>query len=251
MTMKIIEATWEKRNLGYDAYEIELDRKDLRDFGAVCQEIRNRNFTNAYVVIKMPVGDLKALHALEDDGFRFMEAQLSLVDHFTPIESEAQQQNQIENVERVILPKQKEEWERVILKITPGMFDTDRISLDPKLGTEVSCKRYQNWCRDLFNKPNTQMSVMKVDGQEVCLSVESYDAEKNATDSILGGVFEEFKGCGYGVLMMYGHSQDTSIVKTAVSTNNLPVLKAHQHYGRVVYKEMYVLRKIYESGESK
>lgn len=249
--MKIIEATWEKRNFGCDTYEITLDRKDLHNFDAVMKELRAQNFVNAYVIIKMPVGDLKALHTLEDDGFRFMETQLSLIDHFAPLKSEAQQQTRIENVERVILPKQKEEWERVILKITPGMFDTDRISLDPKLGTEVACKRYQNWCRDLFNKSETQMSVMKVDGQEVSFGLESYDAQKNKIDSILGGVFEEFKGCGYGVLMMYGHSKDSFKVKTAVSTNNLPVLKAHQHYGRVVYKEMYVLRKIYGNEENR
>lgn len=249
--MKIIEATWEKRNFGCDTYEITLDRKDLHNFDAVMKELRAQNFVNAYVIIKIPVGDLGAVHALEDDGFRFLETQLYLVDHFSPVKDEAEQQEQVQNVEHVLLPKKRDEWERVILKITPGMFDTDRVSLDPKLGTEISCKRYQNWCRDLFDKPDAQMSVMKVDGQEVSFGVERYDEEKNTTDSILGGVFEEFKGCGYGTIMMYGHSKDCSKVKTAVSTNNLPVLKAHQHYGRVVYKEMYVLRKIYGNVENK
>lgn len=54
--MKIINATWEKRNLGCDAYEIQIERKDFDNFDAVCDEIEKQDFSGAYVVIKMPVG---------------------------------------------------------------------------------------------------------------------------------------------------------------------------------------------------
>lgn len=38
--MKITKATWEKRNFGMDVYEIFLDKKDLRNFDEVFQEIK-------------------------------------------------------------------------------------------------------------------------------------------------------------------------------------------------------------------
>ena len=38
--MKIIEATWEKRNLGCDAYEVLLDSEDLANFDSVLEKIK-------------------------------------------------------------------------------------------------------------------------------------------------------------------------------------------------------------------
>ena len=86
--MKIVKAVWEKRNLGYDAYEIVLDKRDLKKGAeSILEDLRAQNFYHAYVTIKMPVGNLNVLHALEDVGFRFMETQLYLKDHFAPLET--------------------------------------------------------------------------------------------------------------------------------------------------------------------
>ena len=76
--MKIIKATWENRNLGCDAYEIKIEWKDFKNFQEVIDELKRQDFSGAYVTVKMPVGNLKTLHALEDAGFRFMETQFSL-----------------------------------------------------------------------------------------------------------------------------------------------------------------------------
>ena len=243
--MKIIKATWENRNLGCDAYEITLDRKDLKNFDAVLDEIHTQDFAGAYVTLKMPVGDLKALHALEDDGFRFMETQFHIADYFEPKETPDEAADLMKNAERIVIPKDRAEWERIISKITPDMFDTDRISLDPLLGKEMACKRYQNWCRDLFDNPNSWMWVMKVDGQEVSFGLNVRDAEKQTDDGILGGVFAKFKNIGYGIFQS-GELNRKTKGKTIVSSNNTAMLRIYQHFGKIITKEMYVLRKIYE-----
>ena len=243
--MKIIKATWENRNLGCDAYEITLDRKDLKNFDAVLDEIHTQDFAGAYVTLKMPVGDLKALHALEDDGFRFMETQFHTADYFEPKETLDEAADLMKNAERTVIPKDRAEWERIISKITPDMFDTDRISLDPLLGKEIACKRYQNWCRDLFDNPNSWMWVMRVDGQEVSFAVNIRDTEKQTDDGILGGVFAEFKNQGYGIFQS-GDLNSKTKGKTVVSSNNTPILRIYQHFGKIITKELYVLRKIYE-----
>lgn len=247
--MKIIKATWENRNLGCDAYEITLDRKDLKNFDAVLDEIHTQDFAGAYVTLKMPVGDLKALHALEDDGFRFMETQFHTADYFEPKETPDEAADLMKNAERTVIPKDRAEWERIISKITPDMFDTDRISLDPLLGKEMACKRYQNWCRDLFDNPNSWMWVMKVDGQEVSFGLNVRDAEKQTDDGILGGVFAEFKNEGYGIFQSCDKEKSKTKCKTVVSSNNPAMLRIYQHFGRIITKELYVLRKIYEEKE--
>jgi len=243
--MKLIKAVWENRNLGRNAYEIILNKNDLKFFSETIDNIRNQNFRNAYVVIKMPVGNLSALHFLEDEGFRFLETQLFLKDYFSPLKENWLIQDISENIKEVIVPKQQSEWERIIQKITPDMFDTDRISLDEKLGPDKACKRYQNWCRDLFHKPEAYMLVLKDSNTEVAFRVEELNPETNEIKGILGGVFKEFKGDGYGPVLMQNKESNFKI-KTAVSSNNLPVLKIHQTLGRIIYKEMYVLRKFYD-----
>lgn len=247
--MKVIKATWENRNLGRDAYEVMLDRKDLKDFDVTLKAIHAQNFTGAYVVVKMPVGDLKALHALEDEGFRFMETQFHVADYFEPQETFNEISALPENAKRIVVPKEKKEWERIIAKITPEMFDTDRISLDPLLGKEVACKRYQNWCRDLFDNPNSWMWVMKVNEKEVSFGLNVRDKEKQIDDGILGGVFAEFKNEGYGVFQSFSKEKSKVKVKTVISSNNQPMLRIYQHYGKIITKELYVLRKIYEGSK--
>lgn len=242
--MKIVNAVWEKRNLGCDAYEISLDKKDLeRSPESLLEELRAQNFSHAYVVLKMPVGNLKILHALEDEGFRFMETQLYLRDHFAPLETPEQIQKWMQGMERVTVEKTREAWGRVIERITPGMFKTDRISLDPLWGEDVACRRYKNWCWDLFGNPNSWMWLLKVDGKEISFGVNVRDEKTGMEDGILGGVFSEYQGNGYGVFQIL--NTGCSKLKILISSNNSNILRIYQNYGMIIYKERYVLRKIY------
>ena len=246
ISLKIIVATWERRNFGIDAYEILLDKKDLRNFDEIFKEIQNQNFKNAYVVVKMPVGNLKALHTLEDDGYRFLETQLYLIDHFKPKESDIEILGSISEYEQITIdevPKIREKWEEIIQKITPGVFDTDRVGLDPILGEEIACKRYQNWCRDLFDNPHSVMYARKINGEICGFGIELVDKISENVNSILGCIFKEYKHIGIGTSWINEHSNNK---KTAVSSNNISAIKIHQHTGRIIYKMRYVLRKKYD-----
>ncbi len=147
------------------------------------------------------------------------------------------------NIIKKFVPKIKEEWEMVIKKITPGMFDTDRVSLDPYLGLEISCKRYQNWCRDLFDNPNSFMVVGELDGEEYCFGV--YISQKNNSriKVVLCGIFEKYKKMGLGNTLLDKNSPYKKT--TSTSSNNLAAFKIYQHDGLIVSEEKYVLRKIY------
>jgi len=243
--MNIINALWEKRNFNMDTYEILLDKKDLKFFDETYKKIKEQNFKKAYVLIKIPVGNIEVVHKLEDEGFRFLETQLYLQDHFEPVDAEREMYERnlrTEDIKTVVVDKDKNEWEKIISMITPGMFDNDRVSLDPKLGKDIACLRYQNWCRDLFKKHNTVMYLTKYK-EEICgFGINEMDSNTGIVDGIIGGFFEKYKNIGIGVSWIHKSSK----LKTAVSSNNLSALKIHQHCGRVIYKERYVLRKIYK-----
>ena len=239
--MKIVEATWERRNLGCEVWEVTLAREDMADVEKTLAALRDDRFAGAYVCVKMPVGNLKMLHALEDDGFRFLETQLSLMDRFKSDDMMDLCGKANGRIEFKTVEKDDAAWERVIAKVVPEMFDTDRISLDPQLGPEIACTRYRNWMRDLRSDPRSELMVMLLDGKEIAFSIEVVDG--NTRHGVLAGNFPEFKNTGYGMALMVGPQGKQAKVRTAVSSNNPHVLRAHQNCGRVVYKEMYVLRK--------
>ncbi|TQR53059.1 hypothetical protein [Campylobacter troglodytis] len=235
--MRIINASWERRNFDMDAYEIQIDKEDLLEFETVLEKIHKQNFKNAYVVIKLPVGNLKALHALEDEGFRFLETQLHFKEHFKAKNSKPRIKGKLSK-ER--LEKDKEAWEGVISKISPGMFDSDRVSLDPALSQEIACKRYQNWCRDLFYDKHTYMMLGKLDDEVYgfCLCKE----DEQGINALLVGVFPKFKHLKLGQYLL-DDLRGTRL--TTTSSNNPAAFKVYQKSGLIVQEQNYVLRKIY------
>lgn len=108
--MKIVEATWERRNLGRDAWEVTLGREDVADVGKTLAALRDDRFAGAYVCVKMPVGNLKMLHALEDDGFRFLETQFSLIDKFRADDMMDACETAGEQVKMQVVEKDKAAW---------------------------------------------------------------------------------------------------------------------------------------------
>ena len=192
--MKIVEATWERRNFGRDVWEVTLGREDVADVEKTLAALQDSRFAGTYVCVKMPVGNLKMLHALEDDGFRFLETQLSLMDRFKADDMLGLFEKQDAQIAFVTVEKDKGAWERVISKVVPEMFDTDRISLDPLLGPEIACKRYKNWMRDLFSDPRSELGVMLLDGKEIAFGLDI--VEGNTRHGILGGNFPEVKNSG-------------------------------------------------------
>lgn len=242
--MKTVHAIWERKNLGRDAWEVTLDKKDMADVQSVIGALHAPQFDGCYVCVKLPVGNLHMVHALEDDGFRFLETQLHLVEVLEPsdVMRYGESADHIPVEERVV-PKTREAWGTIIEKITPGMFDTDRIALDPAFGPDVACQRYRGWCWDLFGNPKSIMNVSSLAGQIIGFGIAVLIQEPDVYDGILGGIFEAGKECGLGACIV--KSGGKGKLRTTVSSNNVAMLKIHQNHGRIVRNERYVFRKIY------
>ncbi len=246
--MEIIDAYWEERNLGFKTYEIRLSKNDLDNVSEIIKNFSEDKFRNAYLVLKMPVSNIAALHCLEDNGFRFMETQFEMhkdiKDYITP---------DIINkfgyiVETIEITKDRKAWQNVLNLMTDNMYSTDRIYLDNKLPKNTSKKRYSNWIIDLIDNPNAHMYGYTYKTNLIGFGVSIHDENKKIVNDILKGVFEEYQNSCYGYFIF-----DSSIKKfkelgfnkivTHISSNNFPIINLYQTFNYLIKNEKYVLRR--------
>lgn len=246
--MEIIHATWEKRNLGLDAYEVRLSKADFSDILSVITQLSEDSYTSAYVTVKMPVGNLAAMHQLEEAGFRFMETQYhmskSLI-NYAPPQAMSRMRNVLVQKE---VPKSREEWQNIVNDISSGMFDTDRISLDYHFKPGTACTRYQNWIMDLLEHPESRMYAYFYKNEPVGFGVVKVNKEAKLVDDIIGGLFENKQGPGFGCMMFNTalnnyHNEGLEQLVTAISSNNPNILNLNLFFGYSITKQEYVLRK--------
>ena len=246
--MKIINATWEKRNLGTDAYEILLSNEDCINSEQVFIELSKEKYQKSYVVIKMPIMQIKMLHELENIGFRFMESQLCMVKQLGVYnQSEKNILRDIDITQREI-DKNLSDWKNIVGLIDVGMFYTDRIYLDPQFDATVSCERYKNWIMDLVDKPNYHMFVYCNATDIIGFGVVMFDYENKKVQTVLEGIFKKYQHLGYGkkmlLLALDSYKKKGFLYQeTTISSNNIPIMKLDAFFGYKVFKETYVLRK--------
>lgn len=240
--MKIIKATWEKRNLGLNVIEIEFEPNDgpknLKKLG---------RFKADYFVAKIPIKNLFLAHKLEDDGFRFMETQFSLARDLT---KNFQVEPYLEKIANVVAYQKihsKNELDQILKQIDRDMFDTDRISLDYSLPKRISVNRYRGWMKDEFDKGSTICKLLF--GKELIGFFLLKKHDEITLDSVLAGVFSRYKSSGLGAASIGKHidfciKNHVKKLIARVSSNNIASLKMHLAFGYEVKGAIYVFRKI-------
>lgn len=71
--MKIVAATWERRNLGLDVTEVTLDHKDLKNEPETLEILKKYMMPRHYLLVKVPAGSIAFLAKLQALGFIFLE----------------------------------------------------------------------------------------------------------------------------------------------------------------------------------
>lgn len=247
--MKIIDAFWEKRNLGVDVTEVELDKRDPLDLHSTISEIDELRSPGRLIYAKIPVGNLSLLHALEDMGFRFLECQIKVSRSLNDYEPPVELKPLLENTSVQIIKKDKGELSFLVEKISPGMFNTDRIYLDPLWGEayeEISATRYKNWISDIFKDNTTICYYFLRFSRIIGFGVAKQDPCGDTVHGLLGGVLKSeedpvasvsflhaplvlFKGVGAKFI-------------TSISSNNFAVCRLYIFFGYKIEKMQYVLR---------
>ena len=79
--MKIIEAVWEKRNLGVTTYEVGID---FDDDVSCMDEIKQLDYE--YMVVKVSANNVAVVDEIQEMGFRYIEDMIQVEHNLHEIE---------------------------------------------------------------------------------------------------------------------------------------------------------------------
>ena len=236
--MKIIDAFWEKRNLGVDCTEITINKEDTVFQLEDVNELLN---TIEYIVVKVPFGRLDINEYLMKRGFIFVEGSVNF--HLNIKEAVLSPLQQ--RLNNVISYQEMDESDLYQLynEIGNGLFKTDRILLDSCFTEEQAATRYVNWIKDEL-KRTTQ--VYKILYKEDTIGFFTF---KEVSDDIyypfLAGLYEKYSNSGLGFITLRKPIEEVikrngKSISTYASTNNLYVIRAHAQQGFSIHDMQYV-----------
>jgi hypothetical protein len=144
----------------------------------------------------------------------------------------------------------REAFQAILDEVEAGLFDTDRIFLDPLLGAGPSRQRYRNWMETMFGKRDQYRYFAiseKASGKGVgfvCMDL----AGNEVSRGVLAGIYERYKNAGLGFLIIYfplafSISEGKAHYRTSISANNLAVLNLYNFFSFQVEACYSVLRK--------
>lgn len=243
--MKFIDAYWEKRNLGLETLEIEIEKNDKDE---EFEELLKKSENFQHIVVKLPVGNLVLLHKLEKKGFNFLEAQFEI---FRNLKQKITYPEHVKKLlQEVILEKVsgKPGLIKLLERLDERTFSTDRISLDSVFSPKQGQLRYKNWIQDEVKRKGSEIfEFVHFDKKIGFILVHNDGFEK--LSGLLGGIYSEYQQGGYGICLIEKPLNLCSLKRkvlyqTRVSSNNLAILKLYFKLQYHVRDIIYVLRKI-------
>lgn len=237
--MKIIDAVWEKRNLGVTTCEVTFDEHDSTENVVVtCDELLNQY---EYRVFRVPVskGDISLF--LQSRGCRFMETAITLQNDLAGFRVRDKYKAFCNKCSWELMTD--DDLVQLYAEIRAGIFQTDRIYLDPYFSKETAANRYVFWTQDLVKQNCLPHKVMF--GDKV-IGFFLNKLEGNVTRGLLAGVYQSFLRSGMGFLVQYAgiacaKTQKATHRTLNVSSNNLPVVKINMELGAKIKNLEYVL----------
>ena len=184
--MKIIDAVWEKRNLGVSCYEVLFDSEDtLEEIKSSWLKFEERE----YLVFKIPTNRVDIVDYVQKQGCKFIEVAMvfeadlrtwTLPEYLKPICEKCS-----------YAPMNQEEIDFMLSEIANGVFKTDRVYLDSYFTHKQAAQRYINWAQDSLKQGDIAYKSM-YQGETIGFAV-----------GALGGVYSQFEGTGMGLCSQY------------------------------------------------
>lgn len=245
--MKVVDAVWEKRNLGVNTLEITLEKMDEENAEPFLkEEIENviEEKKAEYVVIKFDTNLHKFLSFMTLLNFSISEIQFfssGLLKDAVNISNVKKFNNASFICKK---DNSREMFDLIMSSVKNGVFDTDRIALDRKFGIDISNNRYANWMNDLFSDEKKDLRTVFF-GDEFVGFLLGKSREKTF-NALLGGVLPEYKGL-YGfytyATCFKSLAEDYKRLEVAYSSNNLPIVRLYQSFQFPIVKMQYVFVK--------
>ncbi|GHU52462.1 hypothetical protein FACS189496_2640 [Bacilli bacterium] len=239
--MKIIDAFWEKRNLGVSCVEVTVNTDDGPEIAE-----RLDKLVAEYIVVKVPSKKIDLMFMLEDKGYHFIETQLAVSHNLKGIDN-------INSgiIARVVSELQysemtSEDLTELFLQIRSEVFESDRVYLDPEFTHEQASNRYIGWITDEKKRGATLYKVT-FEGRSIGF-FSLYNDKENICHASVSCVYKGYENSGMGLGVYYymvveakkRGSKSMSGAGVAVSTNNVRSLKALIAVGFQVKNAFYV-----------
>lgn len=242
--MKIRRADWECENLGGEFLEIEFAAGEQGWDPAADRQLAAAD----YVLARLPVGDTPLLHQLEDQGFRFLATQCSMVIDLAP---PPQRPAVAATICRQVHTREVAsslELNQILEQVDADMFHTDRISMDPSLPNDQAAKRHRDIVRGLFADRRNVSQGLYLRDEMIGFFQLQYRSDQHFFAS-LAGVFPPYQGSGLGVAaiwlpIQWALGQGVRRLTTSNSTNNPDSVRMHLAMGYRIERFDYVLRRL-------
>lgn len=238
--MKVINAVWEKRNLGVDCNEITIELADTVE--SISDLLREAE--TEYTVVKMPVASVDILLYLQTQGYQFIEAMTSCYHGPESANVNRIQKRLIDSLSYEIM--NEDDLNYMFSEIKKGLFKTDRIALDPYFSIQQANNRYIGWIGDELEKG---AMCYKLKYKEDAVGFFTFkQVNENTYFPFLGAVYEKYEKSGFGIALNYfeieeGIRRGAKRIHSAFSTNNRGATGVHLSMGYVLQEQSYVLIK--------
>ena len=238
--MKIVEATWEMRNLGKKTIEITIEKDDVSPFikNQLLKNIEDQiqKYEAEYVVIKSSTRYSQLIFHLQEAGFTLVENQISLkLIREDAIAAYEEYKELFKGVDYKIADKN--DIDLIADEIKKGIFVTDRIAIDPYFGVEIANKRYANWFQDVIDN-GAVATLSYYQGRIFGFGVSKL-IKSDRIQGIIGGIFlgSENKNLGsFSAFSGLKHFVERGWKRedTCVSSNNTDVLQLHLMFNKKI-----------------
>lgn len=238
--MKIINAVWEKRNLGVETKEIEFEEIDPLEEA----EKWLKDTHAEYIVAKVPTNRADITHLLYEYQYEYIEDMILFVSDLE-IANKSKAMERLYNVVSVKKAMEKD-IEEIYMEIRKGMFSTDRISLDKHFSKEAAAERYVNWTMDELERGTELYNFVYKDKNVGFFGLK--EIRDGVYTSFLGGIYNRYRLGGIGtisVLKILERIKELGgrQLHSMVSSNNIGQVKNLIYTGYYVSKISHVFVK--------
>ena len=234
--MKIVNAVWEKRNIGVTTIEITIDKKD-----AISDIEKMLMSTEAeYIVVRLPIDKIDVSYMLQKMNYVYIETMYHLIYHVSPEEFICK--TDVNDIDYKFQPVNEEGEQVIYQKIKEGMFRTDRIYVDPWFPREASARRYVYWLQDEVNRGAELFELCWKDNPVGFVALQhNYDEYH----MFLYGIYPSYQGRGFSLVLSELLKQNVisrggKTITTDVSSNNLASLRSRLQSGYLLDNSLYI-----------
>lgn len=234
--MKVIDAFWEKRNLGLTTVEVIIEENDRLEY--ISEQLDRINAD--YSVIKLPVGRVDISFMLTKKGYTFVEGMNHLIHSLQPVLLSEAKQETLKDTR--LAPLVDDDLDVILHNVAKGMFTTDRVALDPFFSIEQAANRYVEWIKDEVGRGSEFFKVIYKNQNAGFIGI------KKSADSyhdFISGIYHEYTGKGLAICMTYRlieevRNRNLKFLTTDISANNIASLQSRFKCGFTIFETTYV-----------